>query len=289
ELGEAVVPHRVEETSRQLLEQRQVDRLHVRARPAELGWMLTPPPRHHARDRPAVAVERAIGELLLPVAGNELLHHHLAGTDDRRCTVEERTELGDRVRAPCLRLRRVDEVLLDRRLDGEGRLTVDLGELARIPRVPGTGHRDREPRAELVRLALVPGGADRLPGRGRDAEDLPKLVAMAGDRGNRLVSRGIEHPSLQAESASRREQPVDRRPLVTELVLVNGVRRVPGEARDRQLVVDHADGDAAAPEAPDDSEALVVAADDDGAGTTSRCGSSWREAATHTTSRTRSA
>src|SRR5829696_3894693 len=150
-------------------------------------------------------------------------------------------------------------------LIASGKMAPAPGQLVLGRRIPRARRGDAEPPSERVGVPLVPGPADGVPRRRRHAEDLAELVAVARERRDRLLARREEHPALDAQPAAELEQRVDRRALVAELADADGARRVAREARDRALVVDDADGSARPPDAPDDAEALVVAADDDGA------------------------
>src|SRR5579859_1565493 len=67
--------------------------------------------------RSAVLEHRAIGELGVAIAGDELLDDHLLAADDGRSLADASRQLLARVGSPRLALGRVEEPLLDRRLD----------------------------------------------------------------------------------------------------------------------------------------------------------------------------
>ena len=241
-------------------------RLDVGARAAELRRMLPAAASGHAADRLAVPAEGAVGELLLASAGNQLLDHDLALAGDVGRLLEQLCQLLSAVRPPGLGLGGVEELLLDARLERERRLAVDLVELAGGPRIPGPRRRDPEERRELVGVPLVPGPADDLPARHGDAVERRQLVAVLRQRRHGLVAGGEEDPAVQAEPPAGLNQLRHGAVGVAQVGHVHAMSRVARAPGDGALVVDDADGNAAAPEASHDSQSKVVTADHDSTG-----------------------
>ena len=178
----------------------------VLARPNS-GGMLPAPADDHARQRAAVLEERAVGELLLAAARNQVLDHHLAGADVRRRRASNSCRSSSRVFArQALAFGRVDEVLLDRRLDRERAVHRNLIQLRRRcsrTRCAASGCRARL--GQPIGVPLVPDPLHRVPLRRRHAELLGELGAVAGERGHGFVPRRIQHPAVETEP------PADRR------------------------------------------------------------------------------
>src|SRR3989440_5387024 len=155
-------------------------------------------------------------------------------------------------------------MLLDGRLDRERRIRRDRLEVRRLARVPGARHRNAQLLRQPIGVPLVPRPSDGLPGRRRHAKVLREAIPMAREGSHRLLARRIEHPAIESQPLTDLEDGVDRGILVAQVANPNGVRRVARIPRDGTLVVDDAHRDAAASEAADDPQALVVAANDNG-------------------------
>ncbi len=84
--------------------------------------MLPLTPREHGADRLPLLDEAAVRELVLTVTGDDLLHEQLGRVHDLGRALEQHVQLGVGIGPPRLRLGRLQEAGLDRRLDGEGRL-----------------------------------------------------------------------------------------------------------------------------------------------------------------------
>src|SRR5262245_25855629 len=124
QLDQPVVADRFEQRGGQRLHLLDVDGLDVGAGPAELWRVLAKPAGRHAADRASILEERAVGVLLRSPARDELLYDQLVRRDHGRRLPKQLHELIAAVGSPRLVPGRVDEVLLDRRLDGERGIAV---------------------------------------------------------------------------------------------------------------------------------------------------------------------
>ena len=84
---------------------------------------------------------------------------------------------------------------------------------------------------------------------------------MAGERRHVLVAGREQHPPGEIQIGSNLVYRVDRDRLVAKLSHVDRARRVPREPRHRPFIVHDAGGDGMPSQAPDDSQPLIVAAD----------------------------
>ena len=137
QLHQPVIVDRTQETFGQLFQQRELNCLHARAGPAEFWRVLAIPPHDHAPDRAALLEKGAIGELLSAIARDQVLNHHFIGPNLRRRPLEEFPQFRPVVCSPTLCLSCINEVLLDRWLECEGRICRDLLQLVDVAGMPG--------------------------------------------------------------------------------------------------------------------------------------------------------
>jgi hypothetical protein len=219
----------------------------------------------HARDRLAPAEERAVRVLFRATSRNQFLDDHLASPDDLRGTAEGGGELGPGIGAPRLHPGGVDEVLLDGRLNDEGPVCVDTGEVRLGRRKPRPGCRDGQPCGQPVGLPFVPRAADRVHARHRHPEVAQQRFSVGREGCDSLVPGGVEHPPRGRQPIPRPRQCAEQRCLLSQITDTDHRLHEPRRSGDRGFVVNDADGNAMPSQAPCDAQPLIVTADNDSA------------------------
>src|SRR5678815_799498 len=130
---------RAQEALRQCLDFRRLDRLNISGCPAKLSRMLTHAPSQKCAVRSSIFEKRAVRQLAMAIARNNLLNHDLFRLDLSGSVIEHFMQFFRRVSAPSLRARRVKKVLFHRRLDRERKLRIEGWELVSRAHVPGLG------------------------------------------------------------------------------------------------------------------------------------------------------
>lgn len=282
QLDEPVIADGPEEPDRRLGEFADRDGLDVRARAAEVRRVLAATAHRHARDRLPPAEERAVRVLFPAASRNQFLDDDLAAADDLRGTAVDGGESGPGVGAPGFHAGDVEEVLLDGRLDDEGPVRVDAGQVRLASREPRPGYRDGQPCGQPVRLPFVPRMADRVHARHRHPEVAQQRLAVGGESRDGLVPGRVEHPPRGAQPVPRPRQRAEQRFLRSQIADADRRPHEPRRSGDRGFVVDDADGDAMPSEAPRDAQPLIITADNDSAyGLAVRSRYGTRQAATH--------
>src|ERR1700677_3393831 len=111
----------------------------------------------------ALLEEGAISVFARSVSRNKILNQYFFGWDVPQSPLEQFPQLFRIVRSPSLILCGVYEVLLDRRLQSDRKVALDLIEFVNGPRVPSARRRDAELFCQAVSVTFIPERFNRIP------------------------------------------------------------------------------------------------------------------------------
>jgi hypothetical protein len=146
-----------------------VDRLHVGRRPAEVHRELSDAPGGERGQDLAVGAQGGARELRVAVARHQLLHHEDRRVHQRAGLLVAATEHGRVGSPPGLVDGQPVGRLLVGGLDKDRKVALGTREIRRARREGRPGLREPQPGGQLVRAALVIGGAQHVPGRSGQA------------------------------------------------------------------------------------------------------------------------
>ena len=165
---------------------------------AEVNRVLARPPGGDPRDRPAVDTGRAEGVLRLTAARNELLQHHLVTRDEAARLVVAPEQLRARADRPRLVVCEAVQLLLQRGLEDQREAQLRCLELVPARWMERPRMRNAHAVRQLIREALVVRPPEGRPVRRRQLEPLGQRGVIPCDEGGRLVTRGVQRPTVGA-------------------------------------------------------------------------------------------
>ncbi len=90
-------------------------------------------------------------------------------------------------------------MLFDCRLDSQRQIPIDLSYIVQIVWIPGPRNGNIQFLSQTIGVAFIPNPLGSRPCGGGHAEIFCEQRTIAGESGHCLVTRGVEHPTLQIQ------------------------------------------------------------------------------------------